>query len=172
MDDQEVRIAEALPCPFCDGAAVWAYDPGSWGYSSPKLAIACENEPFSYPYGNGYDKRKHKCFAKTKYIDCEEWRQGKGTYTIKEQTQKALLKLWNQRSPKMIGELAWKLIFDKLAERNAEVIQLRVALRLASNQLEYCGYGGFYGREMDADKQDQLSSLIKSALENDHEQVG
>lgn len=137
MDHQELIIAEAIPCPFCEGKAIWSRDPGSYGYRPARLAIACENQPYLDPYRNLMDRRTKKCFAITGYMDTERWEPGKGTFDITPEVRKALLEQWNTRAPKVIGELAWWLVFEKLGKRNDEIVQLRTTLKLCREQFAF-----------------------------------
>ncbi len=105
---------ELKPCPFCGGKAIWRKDSGSYGYTPPKIWIACENEPFENPYGKGYDTRKNKCFAKTKAVATEEWTKIKGTYSIDARARTEVIAAWNTRTDS-----------DRIEALNAEVARLR-----------------------------------------------
>ena len=86
------------PCPFCGGAAVWQSYAGDYGYKSPTVWIACENEPFENPHGKRWDDRKHRCFAATTPVATEKWEPGKGTFSIEAEAKADVLAKWSARA--------------------------------------------------------------------------
>lgn len=88
---------ELLPCPFCGGAAVWQSYAGDYGYRSPTVWIACENEPFDNPHGKKWDDRKHRCFAVTRAVPTERWESGKGTLSVEAEACAEVMEAWNNR---------------------------------------------------------------------------
>lgn len=88
---------ELKTCPFCGGKAVFQEHPGSYGYYPPRVWVACENEPFTNPYGKKFDDRKHRCFAKTDGIKTERYESGKGHIDIYHEAKAEAALRWNTR---------------------------------------------------------------------------
>jgi len=88
---------ELKSCPFCGGKAVFQEHPGSYGYYSPSVWVACGNEPFDNPFRKGYDDRKKKCFAKTSRVKTEIYETGKGYRDIYHEAKAEAAVLWNTR---------------------------------------------------------------------------
>lgn len=68
------------PCPFCGNKVLLKFQMGDWGYTSDTVSIRCD-----------------KCNVGF-LEDTQEWKQGVGTYSIREQAEEKLLKKWNTRS--------------------------------------------------------------------------
>lgn len=85
MPDSHKPALEANePCPFCGGTAHWGYivyrGTGASGMELPDITIGCPVEGFWL-----------------KAERTEEWKQGKGTYSIEPAAKAKLLKVWDNR---------------------------------------------------------------------------
>ncbi len=69
------------PCPFCGRRAVLERTPGSYGYTSARVYVACSG-----------------CWAKTPAEDTEAWEQGLGDYTVEFVAKQAVTEMWNARA--------------------------------------------------------------------------
>lgn len=69
-----------MPCPFCGGKAELEFKCGDWGYTPNTVSIGCE------PCGIMFIEK------------AQEWKQGVGTYSIREQAETKVLQRWNTRS--------------------------------------------------------------------------
>lgn len=71
---------KAKPCPFCGSEGKLVEIPGSWGYYSPRVRFACS-----------------QCWCEGPSFETEEWKQGKGTYSVRDRAVKRALEAWNAR---------------------------------------------------------------------------
>ncbi|TWU51437.1 Lar family restriction alleviation protein [Rubripirellula reticaptiva] len=68
-----------MPCPFCGSSVQMTFKQGDWGYTPNMVGIRCEL------CGIGFAEQ------------AEEWKQGVGTYSIREQAEAKVLEKWNTR---------------------------------------------------------------------------
>jgi hypothetical protein len=69
------------PCPFCGSPGVFKTQSEEIGYRPAMVWVECS-----------------RCFAKTDREDTEEWRQGLGHYTVRDQAFGMVAEKWNTRA--------------------------------------------------------------------------
>lgn len=73
-------MEKLLDCPFCGKAPEIIYTSGDWGYTPSTVQVKC------------------KCrIAGTPEWRTEDWKEGKGTFSIRDESTAAVVRLWNTR---------------------------------------------------------------------------